>query len=422
VENESAAGSPFAALRQTTPEGGEYWSARALAPLLGYRRWENFRAVLDRAMIAAANSEQDVADHFRATTQMITAGKGARRAVEDFDLSRYACYLAVQNADPSKEIVALGQTYFAVQTQRQEQADALAGLSEAEQRLYLRQQLKDHNMALAAAARQAGVIEPQDFAIFQDHGYIGLYGGLRARDIHRRKGLKKSQGILDHMGSTELAANLFRATQTRDKLAREGVADKAAANETHFEVGQEVRATIGRLGGTLPENAPTPDESIQQLERRERKRLQQGPQTAMFSEDAPDPPPDLAALTRGVPPFTAHERRRPTPTNASPAGGARYCPGHDALGQRRRPRRSADLRTRGSRCGMRDRRFPTRAAVARRAQMRRYDSELRRILDATLRGRGAMVKWRLQGLPIGRTTAGVSRNPFQVSIPPNQKQ
>lgn len=218
---------------------------------------------------------------------MIDIAKGAKREIDDYHLSRYACYLIVQNADPAKPIVALGQTYFAVQTRRQEQTDELAALSEDQRRLYLRGQLTDHNRQLAEAASHAGVIKPLDFAIFQDHGYMGLYGGLRTKDIHSRKGLKKSQQILDHMGSTELAANLFRATQTEDKIRREGIRSKEKANWTHFQVGQKVRQTIEELGGTMPEDLPTPRESIQQIQQKEQSRLKQAPQLSIF-----DKPPE----------------------------------------------------------------------------------------------------------------------------------
>lgn len=198
---------------------------------------------------------------------MIQIGKGGQRAVQTVMLSRYACYLIVQNADPSKEIVALGQSYFAVQTRRQELSDKA---TEEERRLLLREEMKMHNVRLAGVAKAAGVVEPQDYAIFQDHGYRGLYGGLGAKELQRRKGLKKHQQILDHMGSTELAANLFRATQTEEKLKRDNVKGKQQANRTHFEVGAKVRKTIHELGGTMPERLP-PVESIKKLEARKKR-------------------------------------------------------------------------------------------------------------------------------------------------------
>ena len=204
---------------------------------------------------------------------MVEIGSGARRELADVRLSRYACYLVVQNGDPSKPVIANGQTYFALQTRRQELADAahLSRLGENEKRLAIRAELAEHNKALAAAAKEAGVESSLDYAIFQDHGYRGLYGGLGNKEIHARKGLKKSQKILDHMGSTELAANLFRATQAEEKLRRDQVQGKAKANQTHLEVGKKVRQTIAELGGTMPENLPTPEESIRQLESSRKK-------------------------------------------------------------------------------------------------------------------------------------------------------
>jgi DNA-damage-inducible protein D len=202
---------------------------------------------------------------------MITVGKGAKREVKTVNLSRYACYLAIQNADPNKEIVAAGQTYFAVQTRRQELTDE-DKLLEDQRRLTIRRDIRLHNTNLSNTAMRAGVIEPRDYAIFQNHGYRGLYNGLDQGGIHKRKGLKKSQKILDHMGSEELAANWFRVTQAESKIRREGVQGKEAANKVHYEVGKEVRRTIKKLGGTMPENLPTPPDSIQQLEAREAKK------------------------------------------------------------------------------------------------------------------------------------------------------
>ena len=263
----------FESIRQHDEAGDEFWSARDLAPLLDYQDWRNFMQVVDKARLACEQSGQAAADHFGDVTKMVNIGSGAQRPVPDVHLSRYACYLIVQNGDPSKPVIANGQTYFAMQTRRQELADDanFARLSEDEKRVAIRNELAQHNKYLAAAAKDAGVETSLDFAIFQEHGYKGLYGGLGAKDIHARKGLKKSQKILDHMGSTELAANLFRATQAEEKLRRDGVQGKQRANQTHFEVGKKVRDTIRELGGTMPENLPTPEQSVQQIEKAQKK-------------------------------------------------------------------------------------------------------------------------------------------------------
>jgi DNA-damage-inducible protein D len=267
---------PFETIKRHDEEiGGEYWSARDLSKVLGYTDYRNFVRVIRKAEMACQNSGQEAGDHFVDVTDMVEIGSGAKRRVADVYMSRYACYLVIQNSDPTKEIVALGQTYFAVQTRRQEEADQLAGLTEEQKRLYLRGQLVSHNRQLAETAYQSGVVQSSDFAVFQDHGYTGLYGGLRARDIHAKKKLKKSQGILDHMGSEELAANLFRATQTDAKLRREQIQGKENANRAHYDVGRKVRQTIAELGGTMPEDLPTPNESIKQLQRKEQKHLEQ---------------------------------------------------------------------------------------------------------------------------------------------------
>ena len=268
--------SAFERIRKVNEAGNEYWESRDLAEVLEYTQYRNFEAVVEKAKMACFNSGQRIEDHFADVSKMIEIGKGGRREVAVSLLSRYACYLIIQNADPSKAIVAQGQTYFAVQTRRQELTDQSV---EEERRLVLRDEIRRHNVQLADAAKGAGVIEPIDYAIFQNHGYMGLYGGLRQEDIHRRKGLKKSQKILDHMGSTELAANLFRATQAEEKLRREEVKGKAAANRTHREVGAKVRQTIKELGGTMPEELPVV-ESIKKMETQERKRLSKTDKTA----------------------------------------------------------------------------------------------------------------------------------------------
>lgn len=261
--------SPFERIERTNEAGMEFWSSRDFAEVLGYGDYRNFEGVVEKAKLACFNSGYRIEDHFVDVTEMVSIGSGAERAVRTILLSRYACYLAIQNADPKKEIVAHGQTYFAIQTRRQELADESI---EEERRLLLREEMRRHNAQLADAAKGAGVVKPIDYAIFQNHGYMGLYGGLKQEDIHRRKGLKKSQKILDHMGSTELAANLFRATQAEEKLRRDKVRGKDAANRTHRAVGAKVRQTIKELGGTMPEELPTA-ESIKKIETRRQKRI-----------------------------------------------------------------------------------------------------------------------------------------------------
>jgi len=260
----------FDSIKETGPDGEEFWMARQLSKILDYAEFRNFLPVIGKAKKACENSGQQIKNHFVEMHEMVSIGSGAKRKMESYALSRYACYLIVQNGDPSKPVIANGQTYFAIQTRRQELADdeAFQRLREEEKRLFLRNEMQEHNKQLVETGQQAGVESNLDFAIFQNHGYKGLYGGLDAKAIHQRKALKKSQQILDNMGSTELAANLFRATQTEEKLRKENIQQKTKANNTHFEVGKKVRQTIEELGGTMPEDLPTPEEEMKKLERR----------------------------------------------------------------------------------------------------------------------------------------------------------
>lgn len=256
----------------------EFWYARDLQDALDYSSWDKFKRVILKAITACENSGQVPDNHFSQVGKMVNLGSGSKREIQDYQLSRYACYLIVQNGDPSKPVIANGQTYFAIQTRRQELADdeTFQQLKEGEKRLFLRNEMKEHNKKLVEVAHQAGVESHLDFAIFQNHGYRGLYGGLDAKGIHQHKGLKKSQQILDNMGSTELASNLFRATQTEEKLRRENINGKTKANTTHFEVGKKVRQTIEELGGTMPEDLPTPDEDLKKLEQRTKTKKKLG--------------------------------------------------------------------------------------------------------------------------------------------------
>lgn len=267
----------FDSIRHINEYGEEYWLARELQPILGYAQWRRFSDAIDRAKLACKNSGFEVENHFADVGKMVDIGSGAEREIDDVMLSRYACYLIVMNGDPRKEVIAVGQTYFAIKTRQQELIDNYEQLSEDQKRLAIRNEMIAHNKSLAEAAQMAGVVDQRDYAIFQNKGYQGLYGGLGAKEIHARKGLKKSQKILDHMGSTELAANLFRATQTDEKLRRDNIQGKQAAYQTHYEVGKKVRQTIKELGGTMPEDLPTPAKSIAQLEReREQRKLKPG--------------------------------------------------------------------------------------------------------------------------------------------------
>lgn len=261
----------FENIKNTNENQQEFWYARDLQKVLEYTEWRNFTKIIEKAKTACETSGNNILDHFVDVNKMIELAKGAKREIEDIMLSRYACYLIVMNGDSRKEVIALGQTYFAVKTRQQELIDSYDELTENQKRLAIRNEMTEHNKSLAEAAKMAGIEKPFEYAQFQNRGYQGLYGGLTAKDIHARKGLKPSQQILDHMGSTELAANLFRATQTDEKLRRENIQGKKEAGEVHFQVGAKVRQTIKELGGTMPEDLPTPDKSIKQIERETKK-------------------------------------------------------------------------------------------------------------------------------------------------------
>ena len=259
----------FESIKHINEYGQEFWYARELQVALEYKQWRRFCNVIDKAKEACQNSDFVVSDHFADVGKMVKAGV-APKDIGDIALSRYACYLIVQNADPRKKVIALGKTYFAVKTRQQELIENFEQLDEDKKRLAIRHEMVEHNKLLVEAAKNSGVETSIDYAVFQNHGYMGLYGGMKAKDIHQHKGLKASEKILDHMGYEELAANLFRATQTEAKLRRENIQGKKEANNTHFEVGRKVRQTIKELGGTMPEDLPTPIKSIRQIEREQK--------------------------------------------------------------------------------------------------------------------------------------------------------
>jgi DNA-damage-inducible protein D len=265
----------FESIKHVNENGQEFWYGRELQKVLEYSQWRRFNDTIERAKTACEKSGNDIEDHFAEVGKMIEMPKNAQKEILDYELSRYACYLIVMNGDSRKKVIALGQTYFAVKTRQQELIENYESLDEDQKRLAIRNEMKIHNKSLADAAKNAGIVDSRDYAIFQNRGYQGLYGGLGAKDIHIKKGLKISQQILDHMGSTELAANLFIATQTDDKLRRENIQGKKEAGDTHYAVGKKVRQTIAEIGGTMPEDLPTPNKSIKQIEREEAKRIEQ---------------------------------------------------------------------------------------------------------------------------------------------------
>lgn len=264
----------FEDIKNIREDGTEFWYARDLSIALDYNKWENFHKVIKRAMIACENSGHNVFHDFPEVRKIVTAG-ATTKPLLDYELTRYACYLIVQNGDPRKEVIALGQTYFAIQTYRQEVADRFNQLDEDSRRLVVRGDIKQWNQLLAETAHNAGVITNEEFAIFQNAGYMGLYGGLTVDDIHEKKGLEVGQKILDYMGSTELIANLFRISQTEEKLRKDNISDANTATAVHHTVGKEVRKAIAEIGGTMPEDLPTPEKSIAEIEKEQMERLKQ---------------------------------------------------------------------------------------------------------------------------------------------------
>ena len=256
----------FEALKLTNEHGAEYWSARDLQGMLGYGQWRRFEDAIKRAMTSCETSGNNADYHFAGAGKMIEVGKGGLREVDDYRLSRFACYLIAQNGDPRKSEIAHAQKYFAIQARRQELSDQAAADLE---RLELRKQTSEEFKALSGAAQDAGV-QSRMFGVFHDAGYKGLYGGLSGAAIKAQKAIPEKDNLLDRMNATELAANQFRMTQTRDKLAREGIRNQAQAIQTHEQVGQEVRDAIKRIGGTLPEQIP-PAEHIKEVAKRLKK-------------------------------------------------------------------------------------------------------------------------------------------------------
>lgn len=274
----------FEAIKNIRADGTEYWSARELAPVLEYVQWRNFMRVVSRAMISCQNSRYSIEEHFAEVSKTIAMPNSAKKRITDYELSRYGCYLIVQNGDPRKEVIALGQTYFAIQTYRQEIADRFNQLDEDSKRLVIRGDIKQWNQLLAEAARNAGVITNEEFAVFQNAGYMGLYGGLTVDAIHKKKNLAVHDKILDFMGSTELIANLFRISQTEEKLKRDDVNNADIATAVHHSVGKEVRSAIERVGGTMPEDLPTPTKSIAQIEKEQLAALKKRGKRLMLDE------------------------------------------------------------------------------------------------------------------------------------------
>ena len=249
--------------------GREYWEARELMPILEYSKWENFHRVIKQAIVSCENSTSEAFDQFPEVRKPIVGGKGNIQNIVDYRLSRYACYLIVQNANPRKKSVALGQTYFAIQTRKMEITEKeYSSLTEEEKRFYQRNLTRKGNHSLNIAAKNSAV---KNFDKFHNAGYKGLYNGETANDIAKRKNLNYREDILDNMGSDELIANLFRISQTEQKLKKDKVQGENNANQVHYDVGKKVRKAIADIGGTMPEALPTPDKSLKQIEKENKK-------------------------------------------------------------------------------------------------------------------------------------------------------
>ena len=255
----------FESIKHVDDDGNEYWYARELQKVLEYTEWRKFVGVIKKAINSCKASNYVSSDHFVGTDKMINLGKGGQRKVPDYKLSRYACYLIAQNGDSRKKVIALAQTYFAIQTRKHELLEQeYNNLTDDEKRFYQRDLTKKGNYSLNQTAKKAGV---KNFDKFHNAGYKGLYNGETANDIAKRKGLRYREDILDNMGSDELIANLFRISQTNQKLINDNVQGEGNANDVHYNVGKEVRNTIKRIGGTMPEDLPTPDKSLKELEK-----------------------------------------------------------------------------------------------------------------------------------------------------------
>ena len=261
----------FEDIKHIDENGVEFWYARELMPILQYSNWQNFEKIIDKAKISCENSAISVFEHFIDVNKTIKMPKGAEKTILDYELTRYACYLIAQNGDSRKKVIALAQTYFAVQTRKQELTEKeYSILTEDEKRFYQRNLTRKGNYSLNQTAKKAGV---KNFDKFHNSGYKGLYNGETADDIAKRKGLRYREDILDNMGSDELIANLFRISQTEQKLKKDNIKTEKEANSTHYEVGKKVRKAIADIGGTMPEDLPTPKKSLKQLEKEKNNKL-----------------------------------------------------------------------------------------------------------------------------------------------------